>query len=85
MKGVVNGQDRNIGEREKGIENKSKELEKEVARLQTLVAEMVVELKELKELKELNKIKTENCKTMAEQAESWWSKKLRRVKTRSTI
>ena len=85
MKEGVVRQDRLVTERENETERKGKELEKEVARLQTLVAEMVVELKELKELKELNKIKTENCKTMAEQAESWWSKKLRRVKTRSTI
>ena len=57
------------------LERKSKELEEEVARLQTLVAELVEELKEmkelmgkknLKELKEMNKTKTDNFKTMAE-------------------
>ena len=69
------GQDRLVPEREKETERKSKELEKEVARLQTLVAELVEELKEmkelmgkknLKELKEMNKTKTDNFKTMAE-------------------
>ena len=53
-------QERVAEKREKEVERKSKELEKEVKNLEALVAELA-------EGEEVKKIKTKNCKTLAEQ------------------